>query len=730
MIYVDDKVKITIMVDNNKKKRNSSKKKSTKKPKISKPKQPKQPKQPKIKIEKDKKKVNESKQTKKAEITELSKVAILPTKHKMLTKQGYAIKKDKLKLEEYADLKEQLTVKPKVHPDYDTGIESYPVYNEDENFIYVPRYFGDKKFGKHTSTNIISTKIDIQFKGTLQEEQKVIVEICYNKILEKGGGVISVPCGAGKTVMMLDLICKLGLKALVIVPKSCLLKQTVERIQQFTTARVGIIRQNKVIVDNVDIIVGMIHSIALKDYDDKIFQGFGVVAYDECHRTPSRILSKAFKKIGAQYTIGLSATPRRKDGLIRVMFWNIGNIIFKKDKKKDNRVFINVINYDSNDKNYCERKQYMKNVRAYKPSTVQTMTNLISIENRNKAINEMTINLILENTNGKVKGDSYRKILILSERIEHLETLKKMFDETVKKLIIHDVINREDAPISGLYIGRMKQYELDYAAQSDVIYGSYGLAKEGLDIGDLNVLIMASPQKDIEQAVGRILRKQIQDNDIFPIVVDICDSLYIFNRWFPERLKFYEAQEYVLQYYDIFETELLTLKKKLLVDKKITEQKYLEITDNEVRKAYIIDMYGEYYYTNLEPENLEEMYPLNKYISDKTFENMFDIDYNKYVTKDTNIENEEGEDTIDDESDEDLDDDDDDIVDESKEEYNKNSKKICDIREDFNFGSDDDSDDDSDGDIFARAIKLKERKILKKSSESNRSNNSNCSNNS
>jgi superfamily II DNA or RNA helicase len=634
----------------------------------------------------------------------------MPIQHGMLTKQGYAVLKSTLNQEDYADLKAQLTVKPKVHPDYDMGIESYPVYTEDNEYIYVPRFFGDKKFGKHSSTNIVGSKINIEFKGRLQDEQKIIVDICHKKILEKGGGVISVPCGAGKTVMVLDLICKLGLKALIIVPKSCLLKQTVERIQQFTTARVGIIRQKKVKVDDVDIVVGMIHSIALKDYDSSIFKDFGVVAYDECHRTPSRILSNAFKKAGAIYTIGLSATPRRKDGLIRVMFWNIGNIIFKKDKKKDSRVFVHVIDYDSSDKRFSEKKQYVKG--SYKPSTVKTMTDLIQVENRNKVITEMTVNLILENTNGKITNNSYRKILILSERIDHLKTLKKMFDDAVKKLVIHDVVHSTKAPISGLYIGGMKQYLLDYSAQSDVIYGSYGLAKEGLDIGDLNVLIMASPQKDIEQAVGRILRKQVQGSDIFPIVVDVCDTLYIYKKWFPERLKFYESQEYIIQHHEVCETEIMTAKKKLLKDNKITSAKYLEITDKEVRRACLINTFGEYYFESLSEEILEQSFPMCNYLSTKSFENIFDIDYSKYVTKedssdddsDSNIEDDTGDDDCDGE------DDDDDYCKSPEYTIDNDSQENIDELNEINALTD----------IFERAKRLKEfKKQRKKSCSSN-----------
>ena len=73
------------------------------------------------------------------------------------------------------------------------------------------------------------------------------------------------------TVIALKIVAALGLKTLVLVNKEFLMDQWIERIEQFIpNARVGIIQQKKVQVEDKDIVVGMIHSISLKEYPKEL----------------------------------------------------------------------------------------------------------------------------------------------------------------------------------------------------------------------------------------------------------------------------------------------------------------------------------------------------------------------------------------------------------------------------------------------------------------------------
>ena len=67
------------------------------------------------------------------------------------------------------------------------------------------------------------------------------------------------------------------------------------------------------------------------------------------------------------------------------------------------------------------------------------------------------------------------------------------------------------------------------------------MASEGYDNPDLDTLILASPKCNVEQAIGRILRKKNKNE---AIVVDINDCISIFNNWNIKRKSFYKSKKF------------------------------------------------------------------------------------------------------------------------------------------------------------------------------------------
>ena len=98
-----------------------------------------------------------------------------------------------------------------------------------------------------------------------------------NFVKDSGGGLLDVDPGKGKTVMALYIISKLKKKTLVIVHKSFLLNQWIERINQFLpSARVGKIQGQIIDIENKDIVIGMLQSLSQKEYPENIFDSFAV----------------------------------------------------------------------------------------------------------------------------------------------------------------------------------------------------------------------------------------------------------------------------------------------------------------------------------------------------------------------------------------------------------------------------------------------------------------------
>lgn len=60
---------------------------------------------------------------------------------------------------------------------------------------------------------------------------------------------------------------------------------------------------------------------------------------------------------------------------------------------------------------------------------------------------------------------------------------------------------------------------------------------------------MVSPRKEIEQSVGRILRKQKSEAGFSPLIVDIIDNHGVFKSQALERKKFYKQYGSVYHFY-------------------------------------------------------------------------------------------------------------------------------------------------------------------------------------
>src|SRR5690606_33339285 len=113
-------------------------------------------------------------------------------------------------------------------------------------------------------------------------------------------------------------------------------------------------------IEGKDIVIGMVQSIYRRDYDPKIFEQFGIICVDECHHFASKQFSKALSKLNTKYTIGLTATPKRTDGLIDVLYWFLGDIMYRGKLKTNNQVVVKQINYFSKHKLFKERKRKVK----------------------------------------------------------------------------------------------------------------------------------------------------------------------------------------------------------------------------------------------------------------------------------------------------------------------------------------------------------------------------------
>jgi superfamily II DNA or RNA helicase len=454
----------------------------------------------------------------------------------ILSKDGYLIYKKKIDKLQLINIKNELTVEPHVfNVNYGQKKEdtSFTVYRETDEYLSVPKYYGIEKMGKPDINNEISGEsIDINFTGSLRDEQIEIINNVLPKIVNNDGGLICIGCGKGKTVLGLNIAVQLKVKTLIIVHKTFLMNQWIERIKQFTNAKVGIIQQKKIQIEGNQIVIGMLQSIAKEKYDPDIFRDFGLVIFDEAHHAPSKYFSRSLPLINCKKTLALSATPKRNDKLEKVLHWYFGPIIYKSDDEINTNVLTKIYKYNLIHEKYYEKKQKFTG----EVNRAGTISNIVTIGRRNKFIVDIIENILIDNN---------RKILVLSERINHLELLKNRLDE-------------REITTTGSYIGGMKQIKLDESAKCQVIFGTYHMASEALDIKGLNTLIMASPRREIEQAVGRITRDP--NTTVQPLVIDIIDGLNSFENQSFFRRKYYQKNEFQIMFYEVVENKIISEK--------------------------------------------------------------------------------------------------------------------------------------------------------------------------
>ena len=442
--------------------------------------------------------------------------------------RGYTILKSELTETQLQYIRKTLTVRPVVGgAAYGaTDTVEYPVYRESSNKIYLPRFYGKSVFGEvKRSTIHPGNDIDIDFAGSLRPIQVPVVDAYVSAVQNEhgGGGLLELPCAFGKTVLSLSIIARLKKKTLVIVNKEFLLNQWIERIAQFLpTARVGRIQGPEIDIEDKDIVLGMLQSISMKDYNPEVFESFGLTIIDEVHHISSEVFSRALFKIVSKYMLGLSATMERKDGTTYVFKQFLGEVVFKGEREEgEHNVEVRAIEYVSKD---AEFNKVECDFRG-KPKYSTMIVKLCDHYDRSDFIVRVIRDLVKEQPGAQ--------IMILAHNRSILTYL-------------HDSIIHQGFATAGYYVGGMKETSLKETEEKQVVVATYAMAAEALDIKTLSTLVMVTPKTDIVQSVGRILREKHEK----PLVVDIVDKHDVFKNQWTKRRRYYKKCEYTIRSID------------------------------------------------------------------------------------------------------------------------------------------------------------------------------------
>ena len=451
----------------------------------------------------------------------------------ILSRRGFSISKDEFTDKELKSIKKDLTVTPISHINYGPSAPSFKIYKESKKRLYVPKSYGIQNFGNPVINKIKNTDVEdinLDFKGSMREKQLPVINTFLKECDNTGGGIVCLPCGFGKTVIGLNILSKLKKKTLVVCHKEFLLNQWKERIEMFLPeAKLGCIQQKKVDIEGKDIVLGMLQSIAMREYPEDTFNSFGFIIFDECHHLGAEVFSRALPKLTTTYMLGLSATPDRKDGLSKVFEYYLGEMVYCVKEREPDTVSLKIIKYYSENDKYCDPEINFRG-QLNSPAMITKVC----------AYNHRT-DVFISEIEDLVKIG--RRILVLSERRDHLAYF---YNQIIKKKICD----------CGYYVGGMKQDDLNESAKKQVVLGTFHLASEGMDVPSLNTVILASPKSDIQQSIGRIFRQKAEDREHQPLIIDLIDeNIPSFKRKFTQRNRIYRKNKFNVTKVEVYENK-------------------------------------------------------------------------------------------------------------------------------------------------------------------------------
>jgi superfamily II DNA or RNA helicase len=324
--------------------------------------------------------------------------------------------------------------------------------------------------------------VDFTFHGQLKDFQETAVEA----MAARDFGTLAAPTGSGKTVMALALIARHRQPALIVVHTKELLEQWQARIETFLgipAREVGIIGNGKKRIGD-KITVALVQS--LYKCAGEIAPHVGHLVIDECHRTPSRTFTEAVTAFDCRYMLGLSATPWRRDGLSRLIYWHLGDKVHEVDK--DALVEAGHI---------LEAEVIWRETDfrpTYDPS--EEYSRMLSELARDPARNALIAADV-----AREAGNGGGVCLVLTDRKAHCETLAAFLEGlgVEAAILTGDLGNSaRQAVVEALNGGKVK-----------VLVATGQLLGEGFDCRELSTLFLATPIKfngRLLQYLGRVLR--------------------------------------------------------------------------------------------------------------------------------------------------------------------------------------------------------------------------------
>lgn len=372
----------------------------------------------------------------------------------------------------------------------------------------------------------IGTRVLWRFQGDLRERQEAVVR----KMIAEDHGVLCAPPGAGKTVIGCALIARSRTSALVLVHRAVLVDQWRETAMQFLGLKrkeIGIWRGGSPrITRRLDI--AMLPSLARAENPAAALAGYGVIIVDECHHVPATSFEMVLKACPSRRVYGLTATPKRKDRLEKLLFAQCGPIRHTLvDELTDEARTVKV---------RCTTVS-LPPEKGPKPAIHVVWDALVRDEGR--------IRIIVADLLACVAAG--RSPLVLADRKVYLDRLQHAFATQAATVNCHRLDGQMGKKARSEVL---RQIDEQYAqGRPFVLFATASLIGEGFDLPRLDTLVLSMPlswKGRLVQYAGRLHRRHQSKGAA--LIYDYVDENHaITNAMFRRRLAGYRELNYSVE---------------------------------------------------------------------------------------------------------------------------------------------------------------------------------------
>jgi superfamily II DNA or RNA helicase len=360
---------------------------------------------------------------------------------------------------------------------------------------------------------------NVDFVGKLRlDQEEAVAAMLHHDI-----GVLCAPTAFGKTVIAAAMISRRGVNTLVLVHRTELLKQWQERLQAFLgigKGVVGTIGGGKAKpTGKMDIAV--MQSLSRQGEVNSLVENYGHVIVDECHHVGAASFDAILKRTKAKYVLGLTATPIRRDGLQPIIFMLCGPIRHTALRSTSAPHDLSVLPHTRYDRIDLPQEAGIQDVFRH----------LANDQARTKAI-------AVEVESAYSQG---RKVLVLTERTEHLDAIKAALVGKIPALfVLHGRMSKKQRV---LLITEINALAPDAPR---ILLATGKLVGEGFDHPPLDTLVLAMPvswKGTLQQYAGRLHREHPTKTNVR--IIDFVDTGHpALRRMWDKRQLGYRAMGY------------------------------------------------------------------------------------------------------------------------------------------------------------------------------------------